>query len=90
MAAKKSGGMHSGKDRKHRGRTSITKLQQPSPTHPMVPEVQRAEVNRAVTANGNMNKHRGDRRDMSKAYTGNERHAARGNTPRRDVSTRAR
>jgi hypothetical protein len=35
-------------------------------------------------------KNRGDRRDMSPAYTGNARHAARGNTPRRDVKTRAR
>ena len=90
MAAKKSTGMHGGKDRKHRGRTSITKLQNPSPTYPMVPEVQKTEVNRGITANGNMNKHRGDRCDMSKTYTGNAKHAARGNTPRRDVKTRAR
>ena len=33
---------------------------------------------------------RGDRRDMSPTYTGNVKHAARGNTARRDVSTRAR
>ena len=33
---------------------------------------------------------RGDRRDMSPTYTGNAKHAARGNTPRRDVKTRAR
>jgi len=31
---------------------------------------------------------RGDRRDMNKAYTGNTQHAARGNTPRVNVSTR--
>jgi hypothetical protein len=35
-------------------------------------------------------KNRGDRRDMSPTYTGNARHASRGNTPRVDVSTRAR
>jgi hypothetical protein len=35
-------------------------------------------------------KNRGDRRDMSATYSGTARHAARGNTPRRDVSTRAR
>jgi hypothetical protein len=35
-------------------------------------------------------KNRGDRRDMSKTYTGSTRHAARGNTPRADVKTRAR
>jgi hypothetical protein len=85
-----SGGMHSGKNRKQRGRSSITKLIEPSPTKPMVPEVQRAEVNRAVTASGNMNKHRGDRRDTNRTYTGNTPHASRGNNARRDVSTRKR
>ena len=35
-------------------------------------------------------KNRGDRRDMSPTYTGSAKHAARGNTPRRDVSTRKR
>jgi hypothetical protein len=33
-------------------------------------------------------KHRGDRRDMNKVYTGNMKHAARGNTPRKNVATR--
>jgi hypothetical protein len=88
--AKSAQGMHGGKDRKQRGRSSVSKILNPNPTNPMVPEVQKADVNRGVTANGNMNKHRGDRRDTSKAYTGNQRHSARGNTPRRDVSTRAR
>ena len=50
----------------------------------------RTEVNRAVTASGNMNKHRGDRRDMNPTYTGNQRHASRGNNARPDVSTRKR
>jgi hypothetical protein len=35
-------------------------------------------------------KNRGDRRDMSPTYTTTTKHAARGNTPRRDVKTRAR
>ena len=35
-------------------------------------------------------KNRGDRRDTSPTYTTNTKHAARGNTPRRDVKTRAR
>ncbi|MDB5173210.1 MAG: hypothetical protein JWN51_1983 [Phycisphaerales bacterium] len=87
---KTTGGMHGGKDRKQRGRSSITKIPQPSATHPNVPEVLLTEVNRSVTASGNMNKHRGDRRDTSKYYTGNAQHASRGNNRRRDVSTRAR
>ena len=68
----------------------LTKMIEPSPTHPMVPEVQKANVNRGITANGNMGLHRGDRRDMSKLYTNNKRHAAHANNPRPDVSTRAR
>ena len=35
-------------------------------------------------------KGRGDRRDSSPTYTTNVKHAARGNTPRRDVKTRKR
>ena len=48
----------------------------------------RTEVTRPVSTGGGKN--RGDRRDMSKTYTGTARHAARGNTPRRDVKTRKR
>ena len=59
----------------------------PNASKPNVPEVMKAEVNRAVSAGV---KHRGDRRDMSKAYTGNARHSARGGNPRIDVKTRAR
>jgi hypothetical protein len=51
----------------------------------------RTEANRPVgkssTSGG---KNRGDRRDMSPTYTGNAKHAARGNTPRQDVKTRKR
>jgi hypothetical protein len=84
-------------NRKTRGRTSISGIVSPSAmgkglegpraSKPNVPEMLRAEVNRAVTAGV---KHRGDRRDMSKAYTNNSRHPSRGNNPRPDVSTRAR
>ena len=59
----------------------------PRPTKPNVPEVMRVEVSRPVAAGV---KHRGDRRDTSKAYTGNTRHPSRGNTARIDVKTRAR
>lgn len=59
----------------------------PKATKPNVPDVMRAEANRPVSSGV---KHRGDRRDMSKAYTGNAKHSARGNNPRKDVSTRAR
>ena len=90
MAKSAKGGMHGGKDRKLKGRSSITKILNPNPTNPMVPQVQKVDVNRGVTANGNMNKHRGDRRDTNPHYTTNRKHASRGNTPRRDVSTRGR
>jgi hypothetical protein len=35
-------------------------------------------------------KNRGDRRDMSKTYSGSARHASRGSDPRPDVKTRKR
>ena len=82
---------------KNRGRTSITdkatgrpmdrSLEPVRPTKPSVPEVLRAEANRPVTAGV---KHRGDRRDTSKAYTNNTRHKSRGSNARPDVSTRKR
>ena len=56
--------------------------------HPYVPEIARTEASRPVSAGSG--KQRGDRRDMSPTYTNNEKHAARGNTPRKDVTTRAR
>ena len=85
-------GMKHKSDRKTRGRTSISGngragVTGPQPTKPNVPEVLRAEVNRSQTAGVT---HRGDRRDMSKAYTGNTRHPSRGSNPRVDVKTRAR
>jgi hypothetical protein len=97
MAKKTGTGMKQKSDRKSRGRTSISGNPRvaemakgeigPRATKPNVPEVMRAEANRPVSAGV---KHRGDRRDMSKAYTGNTRHPARGNNPRIDVKTRAR
>ena len=89
-------GMKHKTDRKTRGRTSISgsvagSLKQgkmgPRVTKPNVPEMLRAETTRPQTAGV---KHRGDRRDMSKAYTGNTRHPSRGSNPRIDVKTRAR
>jgi len=76
-------------DKKTRGRTSITesvKANARNATRPNFQEERRAETNRPVSAGAG--KHRGDRRDMNKAYTGNEKHSARGNTPRVNVGTR--
>ena len=97
MAKKMGTGMKHKTDRKTRGRTAISGSvavrdmakgnKGPRATKLNVPEVLRAEATRPVTAG---TKHRGDRRDTSKTYTGNTRHAARGNTPRVDVKTRAR
>ena len=75
------------KDRKTRGRTAITgqNIDSKSKTRPNVQQTMRADVNRSTSAGV---KHRGDRRDMNKTYTGNVKHAARGNTPRKNVATR--
>lgn len=90
-------GMKHKTDRKTRGRTSITgsvgmtSMKRgdagPRATKPNVPEILRAEASRPQTAGV---KHRGDRRDTSKTYTGNTRHPSRGSNPRVDVKTRAR
>ena len=76
-------------DKKTRGRTSITgmaKLNPLKPTKPRSQQERRAETTRPVSAG--TGRHRGDRRDMNKTYTGNTRHSARGNTPRANVATR--
>lgn len=83
-------GMNHRKNRKARAATAIEPTGGEKPTRPDYPVDQMTTTNRAVTASGNMNKHRGDRRDTNRVYTGNQKHRARGNTPRRDVSTRAR
>jgi hypothetical protein len=78
------------KDKKTRGLTSITetsKLGNPDRSNPKVKQERMVAVNRGQSPGGG-GKHRGDRRDMNKAYTGNARHAARGNTPRANVATR--
>ena len=85
----KAKGMHGGKDRKQRGRSSITGIPAVSPTNPMVEQVVNMDANRPGPGKHG-NKHRGDRRDTNPTYTTNVKHAARGNNARRDVSTRAR
>jgi hypothetical protein len=76
-----------------RGRTARTRPsvgdEARSAVKPAFPVEQRTEASRPISGGGG-GKHRGDRRDMSKTYTGSERHAARGNTPRKDVKTRKR
>jgi len=78
---------------KNRGRTSITgtKMSDGSlagkASRPNTKNQQLNDVNRGQSPGGG-GKHRGDRRDMHKTYTGNEKHAARGNTPRKNVATR--
>ena len=53
--------------------------------------VKMAEVGRAEGSPGKRGgSNRSDRRDTSPTYTGTTKHAARGNTPRRDVKTRKR
>ena len=77
-------------DKKTRGRTSITKsakLNSSVGTDPKVAQVRMADVNRGQSPGGG-NKHRGDRRDMHKTYTGNTKHSARGRTGRANVATR--
>jgi hypothetical protein len=87
-------GMHGGKDRKTKGRTSISGSSMPGDdvgpraSKPNVPQVVRREANRPVKPGGG--KHRGDRRDMNRVYTNNQRHSSRGNNVRTDVSTRKR
>ena len=80
-------GMHGKTDRKTRGRTNIVQPGTQSPTRPNVPQTLRADATRPVSAG---TKHRGDRRDTSRLYTNNAKHASRGNNPRPDVKTRKR
>jgi len=81
-------GMHGKADRKTRGRTNISQPPAPRATKPNMPVTLRVEANRPQNPGGTV--HRGDRRDMSRLYTNNAKHAARGNNPRPDVKTRAR
>lgn len=87
--AKNVKGMHQRGGTKSRGRANITGQISPSPTKPNVPQEMEREATRPVTAGGGA-KHRGDRRDTSRLYTTNRKHASRGNNPRPDVKTRKR
>lgn len=79
-----------------RGRTNISPdaVMDPAdkiknrPTRPMLENTQRAESNRPVSSGPA--RHRGDRRDTNPTYTGNQKHSARGNTPRTSAKTRKR
>ena len=75
-----------------RGRTAKTIEYDPEITEKGALDLEkRTEASRPVGKSSQRGgKNRGDRRDMSKTYTGSARHAARGNTPRADVSTRRR
>ena len=79
-------GMHQKSNRKQRGRTQIT----PGLVNPAAPRlpIEETLVSRPISSGGG--KHRGDRRDMSKTYSGTSRHASRGSNPRPDVKTRKR
>ena len=72
-----------------RGRTAkTTSPDGPNPTEGHVQQERKTETNRPIGSGGG--KLRGDRRDTSRLYTNNTKHAARGNTPRADVKTRKR
>ena len=74
---------------KARGRTAKTIEYDPEIGEKGAVELtKRTEATRPTSSGGGRN--RGDRRDMSPTYTTNVRHAARGNSARRDVSTRKR
>ena len=77
---------------KARGRTARTIEYDPEVTgRGAMKLTKRTETTRSTgksSTRGGSN--RGDRRDMSPTYSGTTKHAARGNTPRRDVKTRAR
>lgn len=74
---------------KARGRTAKTTAPDgPNPTEGHVQQELKTETNRPVSSGGG--KLRGDRRDMSRLYTNNTKHASRGNDPRPDVKTRKR
>jgi hypothetical protein len=74
---------------KNRGRTAkTTSPDGPNPTEGHVTQERLTEVNRAIGNGGG--KQRGDRRDTSRLYTNNTKHASRGSNPRADVKTRKR
>ncbi len=64
----------------------VGKVDSKASTQPHTQSEQKTGVNRSISAGD----HRGDRRDMSPTYSGNTKHASRGNLARKDVSTRKR
>ena len=83
-------GMHKSGGTKSRGKNQIPTPDAgpdmgPRPSRPHPPIDVKSEANRPVSSGG---KHRGDRRDMHRQYTGTTKHAARGKTGRLDRSTR--
>jgi hypothetical protein len=86
---KHAAGPNSGKDRKTKGRTAITSSSRLGrSTDPGIDRRLKVEATRPIEAGGT--KHRGDRRDMSKTYTGTQKHKTRGNNAKPDVKTRQR
>jgi hypothetical protein len=77
---------------KTRGRTSITRALEGDATATSIKSGRYTANERKTQQTRGMDtgSHRGDRRDTSKTYTGSAKHAARGNTPRKDVKTRKR
>jgi len=67
--------------KKPRGRTNISGADNTPSTQPHHDQADKVLSSRPVKA-GN-GPHRGDRRDMHPVFTGNEKHAARGDTPRK-------
>ena len=85
----KTQGMHQKGDRKQRGRTNIGITPGlVNPAAPRLPVEEQNETTRPISSGSG--KRRGDRRDMSKTYSGTSRHASRGANQRPDVKTRKR
>ena len=84
--------MQSPLTRKARGRTAKTIKYDPNITGEGAAKLtKRTETNRPTGKSSTRGgKNRGDRRDMSATYSGTAKHAARGSSPRKDVSTRKR
>lgn len=88
-AKAKMRGMDGSTKKGARGRSQIDSTGQGvSPTRANTLREMKVAATKPVEAGGT--KHRGDRRDMNKAYTNNAKHASRGSNPRPDVSTRKR
>jgi hypothetical protein len=84
--------MQSPTSRHARGRTAKTIEYDPEITWQGALDLEKRTTTNRTTGKKSARggKNRGDRRDMSKTYADTTKHAARGNTPRKDVKTRAR